>query len=216
MIPTIASRCQRFEFRKLTVPQIVDSLQKIAKAESAKIEKDALQLIAQSSEGSLRDAQGLLDKVLTFHLNSDTKEAITANAVQELLGIVDVKLVAEFTQFILEKKAGEAIDFLNKNLEGGMDPQEFAKNVTRYFRQAMVLKINPELDRMFADNYTKEQLETVKKQSEEFDEKLLPQIVENFMQAENKMKYASIIQLPLELAIIDSCQVGLPAGEAGE
>ena len=206
MISTIASRCQRFDFRKLTVPEIMGKLKEIAKAEDAKIDKEALQLIALNSSGALRDALGLLDKVLTFHSLLDIKEEIAADTVKDLLGIVDINLVGEFVQLLADKKAGEAIDFLNKNLEQGMDPQEFTKNLVRYLRHTLVLKINPQLDKMFETELTREQLERMKQQAEQFDEKLLLKIVENFMEAEQKMKYSSIIQLPLELAIVESCQ----------
>ena len=198
MIPTIASRCQRFDFRKITASEITKKLEKVAKLEDAKIEKEALQLIALSSEGSLRDALSLLDKVLTFHLGSDIKKEITSEAVRDLLGIVDLNLIGEFARLVLEKNAGGAIEFLNKNLEEGTDPHEFAKSIVRYLRQALVLKINPQLESMLADSFTKEQFARLKEQSERFDERLLPRIVENFMEAESKMKYASIIQLPLE------------------
>ena len=204
MIPTIASRCQRFDFRKLTVPEIVGKLKEVAKAEQANIDKEALQLIALNSGGALRDALGLLDKVLTFHSVLDTKDGVTADSVKDLLGLVGLNLVGDFVQLILEKKAGDAIDFLNKNLEEGMDPQEFTKNLIRYLRHTLVLKINPQLDKMFEAELTKEQLDRMKQQAEQFDEKLMPRIVENFMDAEQKMKYSSIIQLPLELAIIES------------
>ena len=153
----------------------------------------------------MRDALGLLDKVLTFHSVLDTKDGVTADSVKDLLGLVGLNLVGDFVQLILEKKAGDAIDFLNKNLEEGMDPQEFTKNLIRYLRHTLVLKINPQLGTMFETEFTKEQLDRMRQQAENFDEKLLPRIVESFMEAEQKMKYSSIIQLPLELAIIESC-----------
>ncbi|OHA64887.1 MAG: DNA polymerase III, subunit gamma and tau [Candidatus Wildermuthbacteria bacterium RIFCSPHIGHO2_01_FULL_48_27b] len=208
MIPTIASRCQRFDFRKLTVPEITGKLKEIARAENANIDKTALQLIALNAGGSLRDALGLLDKVLTFHSILDTKEEVRAESIKDLLGLVDLNLVGEFVQLLADRKAGEAIDFLNKNLEEGMDPQEFTKNLVRYLRHTLVLKINPQLEKMFENEFTKEQLERMQQQAQQFDEKLLPRIVENFMEAEQKMKYSSIIQLPLELAIVESCGIG--------
>ncbi|HZX49665.1 MAG TPA: DNA polymerase III subunit gamma/tau [Candidatus Paceibacterota bacterium] len=208
MISTIASRCQRFDFRKLTVPEMVKKLQEIVKAENAKIDKEALQLIALNSGGAMRDAIGLLDKVLTFHSVLDTKEGIGADAIKDLLGLVDMNLVGDFMQLLAEKKPGEAIDFLNKNLESGMDPQEFAKNAVRYLRHTLVLKINPQLDKMFESELSREQLDRMKQQAEKFEEKALVQIVEHFMEAEQKMKYSSIIQLPLELAIVESTRVG--------
>lgn len=205
MVPTIVSRCQRFDFRKLTVPEIIGRLSKIAKWEKANIEKPALELIALSSGGALRDAEGLLDKVLTFQLGSAIEKEINAQTVKELLGIVDLNIVGEFVQLLLEKRAGESVDFLNKNLEDGMDPQEFAKHLIRYLRHILILNINPQLESILEAGFSKEQIQRMKEQAAKFDKKLLPHIIENFMEAEQKMKYASIIQLPLELAIIDSC-----------
>ena len=216
MIPTIASRCQRFDFRKLTVPEISGKLAEVTKAEKASVNKEALQLIALNAGGSLRDALGLLDKVMTFYSILDTKEPIGAAVIKDLLGLVDINLVGEFVQLLADKKAGEAIDFLNKNLQAGMDPQEFSKNLVRYLRHTLVLSINPELSHIFESELTPEQLERMVQQASQFSKDLLPNIVENFMRAEQEMKYASIVQLPLELAIVESCAKGLPADKVGE
>lgn len=207
MIPTILSRCQRFDFRKLRVSEIVERLESLAKQEKAKIEKSALELIALQSGGSLRDAEGLLDKVLTFHIGSDTTKAIGADSVKELLGIVDIHIVAEFAELLLLKEAGKAVDFLHSNLEKGMDPQEFIKNLIQYLRDILILQINPRMEDILAEGFTAEQKEKIREQAKKFEKAQLYKSVESFMEAENKMKYASIIQLPLELAIIDSCGV---------
>ncbi|MDO8474487.1 MAG: DNA polymerase III subunit gamma/tau [bacterium] len=207
MIPTLASRCQRFDFRKLRVPEMVMRLEDMAKKEGIEVEKDALELLAHHAGGSLRDAEGLLDKVLTFHLGAGSKEKIRTEVVRELLGIVDVQIIGSFADLLLAKNPGKAIEFLNKNLEDGMDPQEFAKTLIEYLRTLLILKINPALEDMFAGPLTKEQQEKMKLQSSTINEELLSRTIKNFMDAEQKMKYSSIIQLPLELAIIDSCGV---------
>lgn len=206
MIPTVASRCQRFDFRKLRVPEITAKLQEIAAAENVGITKEALQLLALNAGGALRDAISLLDKTLTFHSVLDTKKKIEADGVKELLGIVDLSLVGDFVQFLAENDAAGAIDFLNRNLERGMNPQEFAKNLVRYLRHALVLKINPELASVFETELTQEQIQRIQRQAEQFEETALTSLVERFMDAEQKMKYASIVQLPLEIAAVESCR----------
>ncbi len=207
MIPTLASRCQRFDFRKLRVSEMVERLQGMVKKEGIEVEKDALELLAHHAGGSLRDAEGLLDKVLTFHLGAGKKEQIRTGVVRELLGIVDVQIIGTFADLLLAKNPAKAIEFLNKNLEEGMDPQEFAKTLVEYLRTLLILKINPALEDMFAGPLTKEQQEKIKLQASSIDEGLLSRAIKNFMEAEQKMKYSSIIQLPLELAVIDSCGV---------
>lgn len=208
MISTIASRCQRFDFRRLSVKQIVERLQLLIQKEGAKVESEALTLIALHSSGSLRDAEGILEKVLTYSKGSGKETEIDGGFIRELLGIVDIQVVAGMADLILLNKASEALECLNKNLQEGMDPYEFAKNFLEYLREALLLKISPSLETEFVEGLTQEQKERLRKQALEFDETVLQKTIASFMEAENQMKYASIVQLPLELAIIDSCNIG--------
>ncbi|MDP2664351.1 MAG: DNA polymerase III subunit gamma/tau [bacterium] len=205
MIPTIVSRCQRFDFRRLRVAEIVERLKSLIKSEKASIEPAALELIALNSGGSLRDAESLLDKVLTFHAGSGKNVLVGTQEVEQLLGIVDITILSHFVSLLQAKDAGIAVEYLNARLEEGMDPYEFAKNLVQYLREALILKINPNLKTELLQGFTKEQQDKILEQSSQFQLPLLQKIVECFAEAENKMKYASIVQLPLELAIIDSC-----------
>ena len=207
MIPTIISRCQRFDFRKLTLPEIIGRLETIIKKEGVKVEKPALELIALSSGGSIRDAEGLLDQALTFAGTLNQTKAIQAEDIKELLGMVDTKLVSEFFDFICQKKTGEAIDFLNKVLEKGKDVQEFTKALIQYLRQALILKIGPDLQNPIITGLTGEEQAKLKSQIANFAEIDLQRILKLFLEAENKMRYSSIAQLPLELAIIEALKL---------
>lgn len=208
MIATILSRCQRFDFRKLAVPELVLRLQAVAKLEEAEIEKEALQLIARQAGGSFRDAESILDKVLTFHSGFGKKQStITLKEIEELLGVADLNAIAEFAGLLQEKKAAGAIAFLHKKLGEGTDPQEFAKNLLQYLRQTLILKVNPELVNALELGLTKEQEDAMKTLAQKSVAKELQDAIEHFANAENKMKYASIIQLPLELAILNVCGV---------
>jgi len=216
MIPTIISRCQRFDFRRLTVPEIIKRLEIISEKEKVKvvealphlpprrgsvIEKAALELIALNSGGSIRDGEGMLDQALTF---AGLKGEIKAGDIKDLLGLVEIELVAKFCDFISEKKAAEAINFLNEITDRGSDLQEFAKILINYLRQALILKIvgiktaNP-----IVTGLTKEELQKLGEQAAVFKETELRNILNLFLEAENKMKYSPIPQLPLELAIIE-------------
>ena len=141
MIPTIISRCQRFDFRKLTMPEIIKRLKFISEKEKVKIEGPALELIALNSGGSIRDAESLLDQSLTFAGVLGRKEEIKAGDLKDLLGLVEMNLVSKFCEFISAKKASEAIQFLNELQERGLDLQEFTKSLINYLRQALILKI---------------------------------------------------------------------------
>ncbi len=205
MIPTIVSRCQRYDFRRLRVEEIVKRLQSLVKNEKANIEPAALELVALNSGGSLRDAESLLDKVLTFHAGNGKNSVVSTKEVEELLGIVDLNILASFVDLLLGKETAKAVEYLNSRLEQGMDPYEFAKNLTAYLREALLLKVSPNLKTELLQGFTKEQQEKILSQSAKAELPKLQKIVSHFEEAENRMKYASIVQLPLELAIIDSC-----------
>jgi len=204
MIPTIISRCQRFDFRKLTLQEIIKKLEFIAKKEKVKIEKEALELIALNAAGSIRDAEGIFGQILTFE---DTVREIKSEEVKSLLGLVEINLISQFCDFLCQKKASEALNFLNDIIEKGVDLQEFTKSLINYLRQTLILKItglqetNP-----IITGLTKEEFQKMKKRAENFKEKELRQIINLFLEAENKMKYSSIPQLPLELAIIEAIE----------
>ena len=203
MIPTIISRCQRFDFRKLTVPEIVQKLKFISKKEKIKIEERALILIALNSEGSVRDAEGFLDQTLTFAGNQKEEE-IKAEDIRDLLGIVEMNLVGQFVDFLVQKDSQKAINFLNETLEKGNDPREFAKTLINYLRLTLLLKIDPDFQNPLILGLTKEERERLHGQIKNFEEKDLKHLLDLFLEAETKMRYSSITQLPLELAIIEA------------
>ena len=203
MIPTIISRCQRFDFRKLTMAEIVRRLEIICQKEKAKIDRFVLELIALNSAGAIRDAESLLDQVLTFAGTQGRQGHIKADDVKDLLGLIDINLVSQFVDYLSQKKGAELLALLNEILEKGRDPQEFAKALNRYLRQVLLFKINPEPTNPIIIGLTKEEQEKLKIQSEKFERAQLHHILDLFLDAENKMKYSSIPQLPLELAIVD-------------
>jgi len=206
MIPTIISRCQRFDFRKLTLLEIVGHLEQVAKKEGAKIEKPALELIALHSGGAVRDAIGLLDQAITFSGTITNGDTINAQEIQDLLGMVDTKLISEFFEYLSQKKIVQALDFLNKVIEKGKDLQEFAKAVINYLRQGLILKISADFTNPVVVGLSQEEQQKLKLQVANLTDLELRQMLKLFLEAEVKMKYSSIQQLPLELAIIEALQ----------
>ena len=208
MIPTIISRCQRFDFRRLTLLEIIQRLEIISKKEGVKIERAALELIALNSGGSIRDAESLLDQTLTFSGTLGRGGEIKTGDIKDLLGLVEINSVSKFCDFLSEKKAPEAINFLNEIFERGSDLQEFAKALINYLRQTLILKITGiESENPIITGLTKDEFQKLQTQAKNFKEEELRKILNLFLDAENKMKYSPILQLPLELAIIESCGV---------
>ncbi|MFQ6084129.1 MAG: DNA polymerase III subunit gamma/tau [Candidatus Aminicenantia bacterium] len=203
MIPTIISRCQRFDFLKLTSPEIIKKLKIISEKEKIEIEKVALELIALNSEGSIRDAESLLNQIFTLYGGSEKE--IKAEDIKDLLGLVEIGLVSKFTDFLSQKKTSEAINYLNEITEKGSNLDEFAKALINYLRQALVLKIMGTQGNPIISGLTREQVQKLTEQADNFKEEDLKKILNLFLEAQNRMKYSPIPQLPLELAIIESC-----------
>lgn len=202
MIPTIISRCQRFDFKRLHVPKIIEKLEFIAKKEGVKFGEGALALIAQNARGSFRDAESLLDKCMQFSGKTGAK-AITKGEIEELLGIVEVGKISHFINLLLQKNAKEAILFLQELADGGVDLLEFSKTLVFYTRQMLLLKISPDFLPVFESGLSKEEIATLASQTEQLPEKEIQIWLQSFINAENNIKYATIMQLPLEMAIVD-------------
>jgi len=204
MIPTIVSRCQRFDFRRLQIPEIIRKLEFIAQKENVEFERSALSLIALNSRGSFRDAESLLDQCLNFisSLDKNSRIVIKSKDVRDLLGMAEINEVARFVDVILSKDAKEAITFLNSLLESGLDLQEFLKTLIFYFRQILLIKIHPYFLKTDDMRLVFEEAEKMKEQAGKFSLQELQKIIETLVEAENKMKYSFIFQLPLELAVL--------------
>jgi DNA polymerase-3 subunit gamma/tau len=198
MLPTIVSRCQRFDFKRLQVPEIIKKLEFILKKENVKFESSALSLISLNARGSFRDAESLLDKCISF-----SGGAIKTKDLKELLGIVEIGQISKLLDFIVVRNTKEAISYINSLAEEGVDLQEFAKTLVFYQRQSLLLKINPNFLNPETSGFSAEELEKMKAQTANLSENEVRKILESFIEAENKMKYATILQLPLELAIVD-------------
>jgi len=207
MIPTIISRCQRFDFRRLQVPEIVKKLDFITKKEDIKIEKSAKELIALNSVGSIRDAESLLDQAVTFFVSSKKVKEIKTEDIKDLLGLVEIDSVAKFTDLLLEKKTSDALNLLQETVDKGLDIQEFAKTLVNYLRKVLIIRLAGTgvgvSNSPLILGHTKEELQKIKQQADSFDERDLRRILNLFLEAENKVKYSSIPQLPIELAIIE-------------
>ncbi len=200
MLATILSRCQKFDFKRLQVSEIIKKLEIISKKENVKFDDSALSLIALNSRGSFRDAESLLDECLSF--SSSGKGEIKTEDIKDLLGIVEVGEISKFVDFLVEKDTKKAISFINLILDNGVDLQEFTKTLVFYLRQELLLKIDADFLNLQNSGLSLVEIEKMKTQTANLTQKDLQNMLELFIDAENKIKYSAIPQLPLELAII--------------
>ncbi|MBU4350993.1 DNA polymerase III subunit gamma/tau [Candidatus Parcubacteria bacterium] len=204
MIPTIISRCQRFDFKRLKMAEVIKRLEIIAKKEKLQIEKPALELIALSSGGSLRDAETILDQTATFC----SKDKITLKDLRELLGVVGLQKAAELVDALLAKDAKTAILLLGQVFEEGNDLTQFVSEIINYLHASLMFKIGGEdLHNPLTDGLSDEEFGKLKGQADKFQEGDLRKLLDLFLDAQNRMKSSPILQLPLELAIAEYCGI---------
>ena len=203
MISTIVSRCQSFSFYKLEVQEIVERLKIILEKEKIKYEEPALFLIAAEATGSIRDAESLLDKIISF---SGPKETIKKEAIIKILGNVENEVIIKFIKYLLEKDVKNAISFLNKSIDKGVDVQQFIKVLNNYLREILLLKIDPKFQDSLTLVLSKEERDKMNKFAEKFSSEKIHECLQEFIEAESKIRYSSIPQLPIELAIVELCQ----------
>jgi len=199
MIPTILSRCQRFDFKRLKIKDIVQNLEKICLAEKIETEAGVLELVAQNAEGSLRDAQNLLDQLFAV-FGQDKK--ITLQEVRLMIGYVPSEIVFKIVDFLLRKQLKEAIFYLNELYEKGMNFEELTKKVVLCFQKILEAKIVNERIEDFERELTEEQIEKIYQWAHILKEEDIRKILEILISTLAKMRYSVFPQLPLELAFV--------------
>ena len=135
--PTILSRCQRLDFRRISVIEIMAQLEKITKSENLNVEQDVLFAIAKASHGSLRNAESVLDQLLAF-----SKGKLSLPDVISVLGLVEQDALFKITDTIIEKDAKGALGFFNSVIEQGKDSNVFLTSMVEHFRNLMVAKVS--------------------------------------------------------------------------
>jgi len=135
---TILSRCQRLDFRRIPTLDIIDQLKKIITQEKIKLEDEVLFTIARACDGSLRDAESILDQLTSFTEGN----RISISDVSSLLGVLEQEMLFEITDKIIKKDAWGALDLLNTVLKQGKDTKVILNNIIEHFRNLIVAKIS--------------------------------------------------------------------------
>jgi len=222
---TIASRAQRFHFRKLALSNIVGKLKSIVKTENIKITDSALELIAVVSGGSFRDAESLLDQIASLETEPSSakaasfaevasatkaesagkqKKEIGVDDVEKILGQVAFKRVSELAELLIKKNLAESLNFLANISEAGYNLVQFNKDLIHYLRRILVLRFSPGLENHFKREMTDMELEIVKKHSQILEPEKTIKLIKSLIEAYTEMRYSPFAVVPLEVAIIEN------------
>jgi DNA polymerase-3 subunit gamma/tau len=194
IIPTILSRCQIFDFKRITVLDAANYLQYIAEQQGINAESDALHIIAQKADGALRDALSIFDRVVSFSGKDLTRKAVTEN-----LNVLDYDTYFEVTDLIINNDIPNILLLFNKTLALGFEGHHFIIGLASHFRDLMVCKHQDTIALLeVGDNAKKLYLEQSKKTSQEF----LLQALEIANQADLQYKSSKNARLLVELALM--------------
>ena len=198
VLPTIVSRCQRFDLHRIPAKLIADHLQFIAKKEKITLESAAAHAIARGAEGGLRDAESMLDQLVAF-----CGEKIAETDVLNVFGFTSEQTVIDLTGKILRGETAPALDVLYEQCEAGKDMMRLMSDLMSYLRDLLVFKAKPDAVAEDVDPETQKALEA---QSKLVENDRLLDLIDQFAQAEGRMKWAPNKKLHFEVAIIKAIQ----------
>lgn len=198
---TILSRCQRFDFRRIAMKDILDNLRRIAKDEKLNIKDEALLVIAKQADGSMRDAQVVLDQVVSFAGGKvDTED------VSRMLGIVDDDILFGLSEAIGEKDSVAALKIIDELINEGKDVVQVVLGLIGHFRNISIAKIGKDLDSLI--DASQERLKQYELESRKFTIEDILYIIYTLSNTIDFIRKSTLSRIPFEAAIIKITQVG--------
>ena len=193
---TVLSRCQRHEFRRIPLNDIISNLETMAINEELQVEPQALTMIARQATGSLRDAVSLLDQL------ASTAQTITLEMAQSVLGTATNQSILEIVSAILDQDSARGLKHLHRALDAGSDPRQFARQVVDYLRDLLLVRMG-NADQVDAAGEIRTQMA---QHAQAFPVKELLRVIRAFNHAATDARNAWQPALPLELAFIESLE----------
>ena len=196
---TILSRCQRFDFKRVTVKNISSRMRYICEKEGIEADEKALNLIARNSQGALRDALSILDQCISFEGNK-----ISYNDVIELLGSVNIEQLFDLAESVIKEDTRKSLQILNDFIIWGKDVRNLVNDLIDHFRNLMVCKISNDLDEIIS--LPEETIDLLKQQAETIDTNNLIRILNILSEAQDGMKISSNPRVLMEVTMMKIAQ----------
>jgi DNA polymerase-3 subunit gamma/tau len=193
---TVLSRCQRHEFRRIPVNDIVAELKTLADSEGIQVEAEALTLVARQSTGALRDAISLLDQL------ASSGQLITLEIAQNVLGTAASQAVLDMVDALVARKADHGLDRIHSALDAGSDPRQFARQVVDYLRDLLLIRMG-NADQVDATPEVRAQMA---RHAQAFSTADLLRVIRLFNHASNEARAGWQPALPLEMAFVESLE----------
>lgn len=200
VLPTIVSRCQRFDLRRIQTPLIVERLRRICEYERITIDEDALLAVARGAEGGMRDALSALDQLISFK-----GDALTEDDVLAVFGLVSRKSLANLAAAVLKGDMGEILKLVDMFDSAGKDMRRLTVELMEHFRNLLIYQHVGE--KMANLDATPEQIRTLADQSTLADPNRVLQIADLLGEMEGRLRYALSVRTLIEMSLIRCARV---------
>jgi DNA polymerase-3 subunit gamma/tau len=192
--PTVLSRCQRHEFRRIPVKEIIENLKMLAEEENIKADSEALSLVARQATGSMRDAISLLDQL------ASAGESITLALAQDVLGTATSQAVLEVVEAMLKKESAQGLEAIHRSLDAGSDPRQFARQMVDYLRNLLLVSMGNAAQ----VDATPELRTQMARHAQAMSVSELLGVIQAFNRAASEIRTGWQPALPLEMAFVEA------------
>ena len=197
---TILSRCQRYDFHRISIDTIAGRLMDLMQEEQVEVEERAIRYVAKAGDGSMRDALSLLDQCIAFHLG----ETLTYENVLEVLGAVDTEVFSKLLRQIIDKDITGAVATLDSLVDQGREMSQMVNDFTWYLRNLLLLQSSSDMEDVL--DMSKEHLAALKEEAKMVKPEVLMRYIRIFSELTNQIRYATQKRILIEIAIIKLCK----------
>ncbi len=206
---TILSRCQRYDFKRITIDTIADRMRELTRAENVQVEEKALRYIAKTADGSMRDALSLLDQCIAFHLGKE----LTYDKVLDVLGAVDTEVFSRLLRSVLDRDVRGCVQLLEEIVMQGRELTQFVTDFTWYLRNLMLVQASDNLEDVI--DMSTDNLKRLKEEAVRVDLEQIIRYIRIFSELSGQIRYASQKRILTEIALIKLCKPEMEtSGEA--
>lgn len=198
---TILSRCQRYDFKRISIDTIADRMRELVQAESVQVEDKALRYIAKAADGSMRDALSLLDQCIAFHLGQE----LTYDKVLDVLGAVDTEVFSRLLRNILDRNVLSCVKLLEEIVMQGRELTQFVTDFTWYLRNLMLAQVSDSNLEDVIDMST-DNLNRLKEEAAMVEMEQIVRYIHIFSELAGQIRYASQKRILVEIALIKLCK----------
>ncbi len=197
---TILSRCQRYDFHRISIDTIAGRLAELMKEEKIEVEERALRYVAKAGDGSMRDALSLLDQCIAFHLG----ETLTYENVLEVLGAVDTEVFSRLLRQVFDRDITGAVRTVDGLIDEGREIGQMVNDFTWYMRNLLLLQSADDMEEVL--DISRDNLAALKEEAQMVRPDTLIRYIHIFSELGNQMKFATQKRILLEIAIIKLCR----------